>query len=88
MSVTTRVIDVDNLPTISNRTFLPEDRYVAEVDIGGSNPIYWWAIVHRPSTNEYFRVHSWDGENGGYFPDIPHDKLPDGVVLNKKLRAA
>ncbi len=76
-------IRLDDVPSINCDKFQEGDLVVHEVDQGGSNPIYWDAIILRPSTGEIFKIRCRDGENSGYFPDLPSGSLPEGVVVQK-----
>ncbi len=75
---------VSDLPIKGNRNLREGDLYVQEVDRPDSeySCMRWWAIVYRASTGEVFKVSSWDSENSGYSPELPHGKLPDNIVVS------
>ncbi len=62
-----------------------DDLYTCESEYWGSNPIVWFAIIYRPTTKEIFKIRCWDGERGGYQPDIPCGQLPDGVTVEWEI---
>jgi hypothetical protein len=74
---------IGNIPQKTDRDLKEGDLNCAAWHISDW-PFEWWAIVYRPKTNEVFRLHCSDGEDGGYTPDLPSGKLPDHVIIPKQ----
>lgn len=73
-----------DIPSIGRNEFLGEDLYALEFDGGGFGVgprISWWTVIYRPSSAELFKIGCWDGEQGGYFPELKSGPLPEGVTV-------
>ena len=79
----TRTLMVDDIEQINREDICPGDLYVHEITISTADCAVWWTIVYRPSTNEYFKVYSYDATNGSYHPDIPNGRLPEGITIKE-----
>lgn len=75
---------LEDIPAIGREEFRDGDIYALEFkggDIGHGPRVNWVAVVYRPGTEELFRILCWDGERGGYQPDLPGGLLPEGVTV-------
>jgi cold shock CspA family protein len=82
-------VNLHDVPTLDRYRILDGDVSVHSIESRGNaghGPrINWICIVHRPSTGELFQVQCWDGERGGFTPQIPSVSLPGGLTVTTKV---
>ena len=78
------IVQLQDIPYIGRDEIVDSDMSVGGFDGGGFGfgpRVSWLEIIYRRATNEIFKIGCWDGERGGYMPEIISRPLPTHITI-------